>query len=115
MITSANYVLIAYVGSEQYRFEYEDCGDMWEALEQFWHEDYEVLNEEDHTECFAVDVVAMEYGKAIKRYEVAFDASIFHYFYDHGRITLNEFSDAIRDVRAGLDAKKEFDNAGKDL
>ena len=116
MITTANYLLIAYVGGEQYHFEYEDCGDMWEALEQFWHEDYDlVLNEEDHTECFAVDVVAMDVGKAIKRYEVAFDAAHYHAFFDHGRTvsgpyTLDEFSHQLTEIRKELDAKKPFRN-----
>lgn len=107
MTTTANYLLIAYVGGEQYHFEYEKCGDKWEALDQFWHEDWECKFARMEKQCFAVDVVAMYNGKAIKCYEVAFEMSYFHHFYDHGHITLNEFSDAIRKIRADLDEEKK--------
>ena len=87
MITTANYLLVAYVGGEQYHFEYEDCGDMWEALEQFWHEDYpEVLADVQGSELFPMDVYAMlENGsKVIATYPFTFNAAVFHAFYDHG-------------------------------
>lgn len=110
MITTANYLLIAYVNGGQYHFEYEGCGDMWEALEQFWHEDWECYFATLDRQCFAVDVVAIEDSKAIKRYEVAFEMSYFHHFYDHGHVSLDEFSDAIRKIRADLDKEKPLKN-----
>ena len=106
MKTTANYLLIAYVDGEQYHFEYEDCGDMWEALEEFWHEDWEPEFARLKEQCFAVDVLATDEGKVIKRYEVAFEMSYFHHFFDHGHITLNEFSKAILKIREDLDAQK---------
>ncbi len=109
MKTTANYLLIAYVGGEQYYFEYEECGDMWEALEQFWHEDYpETLMDKDGR--FAVDVLAMDGGKSIKRYEVAFNNAHFHAFYDNGfkhdgPYTLNEFEKVLRHEREELNVR----------
>ena len=106
MISTANYVLVAYVGGEQYYFEYEDCGDMWEALEEFWHEDWECKFASLERQCFAVNVYAMENGKPIRCYEVAFEMSCYHGFFDHGKCTLNEFSKHLTEIRKELDAKK---------
>lgn len=109
MITTANYLLIAYVGGEQYHFEYEDCGDMWEALEQFWHEDYaETLMDKDSR--FEVDVLAMDGGKCIRRYETAFDCAHYHAFFDHGHTvhgpyTLDEFNRNLKEIREKLNVR----------
>ena len=40
MVTTANYLLRANVSNSDFYFEYADCGDVWTALEQFWHDDY---------------------------------------------------------------------------
>lgn len=102
MITTANYMLSATVGGEQYRFEYE-AGDVWEALEEFFHEDYpEVFDGLQGCNLFPVDVTSMDGGKAIASYELAFNASLFHYFYDHGRLTLDEFERAVREERQNI-------------
>ena len=111
MITTANYVLVAYVGSEQYHFEYEDCGDMWEALEQFWHEDYpETLMNVMHTAHIRVDVLAMDGGKCIRRYETALDCAHYHSFFDHGHTvhgpyTLDEFNRNLKEIREKLNVR----------
>lgn len=102
MITTSNYLLSATVGGEQYRFEY-DAGDVWEALGEFWHEDYpETLMQRRDGDLFPIDVAAMDDGKVIASYELAFNASLFHYFYDHGRITLDEFASALRQDRLNM-------------
>ena len=40
MMMTANYLLTAYVAGEQYLFLYEDSGDVWEVLEDFYRNDY---------------------------------------------------------------------------
>lgn len=105
MITTANYLLIAYVGGERYYFEYEDCGDMWEALEEFWHEDYnEVFDGNPDASRFAIDIHAVEEGRAIRCYETAFDCSLYRTFFDKGHTisesyTLNDFNSDLNNVR----------------
>ncbi len=102
MITYCDYMLTATVGGERYRFEY-DAGDVWEALEEFWHEDYpETLMQRRDGGLFPIDVAAMDGCKVIASYELAFNASLFHYFYDHGRITLDEFASALREDRLNM-------------
>lgn len=97
MITTANYLLRAIVSNSDFYFEYEDCGDVWTALEQFWHDDYpEVLPEHDGSP-FPIDVIAMEDGKAIQKYEFTFNAVVFHAFFDKGHTvdgiyTLDQFA-----------------------
>ena len=104
-------MLIAYVGGEQYHFEYEDCGDMWEALEQFWHEDYpETLMNVMHTAHIRVDVLAMDGGKCIRRYETALDCAHYHSFFDHGHTvhgpyTLDEFNRNLKEIREKLNVR----------
>ena len=103
MITTANYQLTAKVGGEQYRFEY-DAGDVWEALGEFFHEDWpETLMQRRDGDLFPIDVAAMDDGKVIASYKLAFNASLFHYFYDHGRLTLDEFDRALREQRQNMD------------
>ena len=112
MMTTANYVLVAYVGGEQYHFEYEDCGDMWEALQEFFFDDYpEILIDIDKAGEFPIDVLAMDGGKAIRRYEVAFHSVLFDHFFGKGHTvdsiyTLDDFGKDIKDVRSRLDAEK---------
>lgn len=102
MITTSNYLLSATVGGDQYRFEY-DAGDVWEALEQFWHEDYpETLMRRRDGDLFPIDVAAMDGCKVIASYELAFNGPLFHYFYDHGRLTLDEFDSALREERRNM-------------
>lgn len=120
MITTANYLLIAYVGGEQYHFEYEDCGDMWSALEQFYGDDYHSLIDKDNDGQFPIDVLAMDGGKAVKRYEVAFHSGIFDHFFAKGWkqdevYTLDEFGKDVKEVRSILDAEKKFPNQVTDF
>lgn len=99
MITTANYLLIAYVGGEQYRFEY-DSDDVMESLEEFWHEDYQKVLADLKDGCyFPIDIKAMENGKVINTYEYGFNASLFHYYFDHGRITDKEFERSLVEDR----------------
>ena len=110
MITTANYLLIAHAKGEQYYFEYEDASDKWEALDQFWHEDY--IDAPFYEVQFAVDVLAMDDGKVIRRYETAFDCGHYHAFFDNGHTvngtyTANEFDSQMEAIRRELDEKKE--------
>lgn len=83
MTTTANYIVKAVVDGEVFIFQYDEAGDAWEALEQFWHEDYpEVLI--DKGGLFPIDVIAMDGGKGIRKYEFMFNAGVFHAFFDHG-------------------------------
>ena len=110
MITTANYIVKVVAEGETYVFEYE-TGDVWTALDEFWHEDWDGwLSDKMMTKAWPLDVMAMDDGKVIKTYELAFEMSYFHHFYDHGHITLNEFDDAIRKIRADLDTKKSSKN-----
>jgi len=96
MTTTANYIVKAVVDGEVFIFLYDEAGDAWEALEQFWHEDYpEVLI--DKGGLFPIDVIAMDGGKGIRKYEFMFNAGVFHAFFDHGHkasgpYTLDEFA-----------------------
>ena len=96
MITTANYILKAVVDGEVFLFQYDEAGDVWEALEDFWHEDYpEVLI--DKGGLFPIDVIAMDGGKAIRKYEFMFNAGVFRAFFDKGHTadgiyTLNQFA-----------------------
>ena len=107
MITTANYILKATVGGEEYFFEY-DTDDMWNALEEFWHEDYpELLIYKEGNAVFNILVMAMERSKVIATYHAKFCHAFFHAFYDHGHkadgpYTLDEFD---RDIR-----RKDNDN-----
>lgn len=101
MITTANYLLIAKVGDLQYFFEYDKC-DIWETLEQFWHEDYpDTFIQINDGGMFPIDVLALEDGKEIDRYPMQFNAAVFHAFFDHGHkadgiYTINEFAKDIK-------------------
>ena len=115
MMMTANYLLTAYVAGEQYLFLYEDSGDVWEVLEDFYRNDYpETLSGKKGAEYFALDVTALDDGHAIRVYELAFNASIYHYFFDHGRITLDRFDAALKEDRKTLDTEKK-DYADDDL
>jgi len=98
MITTANYLLRANVSNSDFYFEYADCGDVWTALEQFWHDDYpEVLPEHDGSP-FPITVTALDgNGEACGQHTLTFNSAAFHAFYDHGRkasgpYTLDEFA-----------------------
>ena len=98
MITTAIYLLRANVSNSDFCFEYADCGDVWTALEQFWHDDYpEVLPEHDGSP-FPIAVTVLDgNGEACRRHTLTFNSAAFHAFYDHGRkasgpYTLDEFA-----------------------
>jgi len=103
MTTTANYMIKAVVGGETYLFQYEDCGDAWQALEEFWHDDYPeaVVHLEGSGE-FPLDVIAIDQGKAIRIYPFTFNACLFDHFFDKGwsasshepnqRYTLDQFA-----------------------
>ena len=98
MVTTANYLLRANVSNSDFYFEYADCGDVWTALEQFWHDDYpEVLPEHDGSP-FPITVTALDgNGEACGQHTLTFNSAAFHAFYDHGRkasgpYTLDEFA-----------------------
>ena len=106
MITTANYIVKVVAEGETYVFEY-DTADVWKALDEFWHEDWDDwLSDKKMTKAWPLDVMAMDDGKVIKTYELAFEMSYFHYYYDHGRITLDEFHNALLEIRKKLDAEK---------
>ena len=105
MITTANYIVKVVAEGETYVFEY-DTDDMWTALKEFWHDDWEWKFAHIEKQCFALDVLAMEDGKVIKTYELAFEMSYFHHFYDHGDCTLDEFYNGLRRCREELEKVK---------
>ena len=97
MITTANYILKAVVDGEVYIFPYDDLGDVWEALDEFYHEDYPEVLIDKGGGLFPIDVYAMDGGKAIRKYEFEFNAGVFHAFFDHGHTadgtyTLDQFA-----------------------
>ena len=97
MITTANYILKAVVDGEVFIFQYDEAGDAWESLEQFWHEDYPEALVDKGGGLFPIDVIAMDGSKAIRKYEFTFNAGVFHAFFDHGHTadgtyTLDQFA-----------------------
>ena len=97
MITTANYILKAVVDGEVFIFQYDEACDAWEALEQFWHEDYPEVLIDKGGGLFPIDVIAMDGGKAIRKYEFEFNEGTFHAFFDHGHTadgtyTLDQFA-----------------------
>lgn len=94
MITTANYILNVTVNGEVFIFEYE-TNDVWEALKEFWHEDFDRLAHYPIEKAWPVDAYAMERGKVISTYHFQFEQSSFHRFYDMGQCTLDEFYDII--------------------
>lgn len=96
MITTANYVLKTNVNGEVFTFVYE-TNDVWEALKEFWHEDFN-----NYLACYPIekawpiDIDAMDSGKVISTYHFQFEQSSFHSFYDIGGCTLDEFDKCIR-------------------
>lgn len=103
MITTADYLIRVVAEGETYMFEY-DAPDVWTAMEEFWHDDWnDRLSHKAMTKAWPMDVMAMDGGKVIATYNFAFEMSHFHHYYDHGDITLDEFDKAIRVMRADLD------------
>ena len=98
MMTTANYIVKAVVDGEVYIFPYDNLGDAWEALEEFYHEDYpEELIRKDGGGLFPIDVIAMDGGKAIRKYEFTFNIGLFRAFFDKGHTadgiyTLDQFA-----------------------
>ena len=97
MITTANYIVKAVVDGEVFIFPYDDLGDVWEALDEFWHEDYPEVLIDKGGGLFPIDVIAMDGGKAIRKYEFMFNAGVFHAFFDKGHTvdgiyTLDQFA-----------------------
>lgn len=93
MITTANYIVkVRPQDGEAYIFEYE-TPDVWTALEEFWHEDWDNwLSGIYMDSAWPIDVYAMERGKVIRVYKFKLCTSSFHGFFDHGRCTLDEFA-----------------------
>lgn len=112
MITTANYLLIATLNGVQHVFEYEDCGDVWSALGEFFADDYPEIIDEDKDGQFPIDVMAMDDGKVIKCYEVAFHSGLFDHFFAKGwrgegePYTLDEFQKDVTEVRQNLNERK---------
>ena len=106
MITTANYILKAVVDGEVFIFQYDEAGDAWESLEQFWHEDYPEALIDKGDGLFPIDVIAMDGSKAIRKYEFEFNAGVFDHFFDKGwsasstepgqRYTLDQFAKDIK-------------------
>lgn len=97
MITTANYIIkVCPDNGETYIFEY-DAPDVWLALEEFWHEDWnESLSDLPMNTEWPMDVYAMDNGRVIKTYKFKFCIATFHGFFDHGRCALNEFAEHIK-------------------
>lgn len=90
MIITDNYILEVFnKDGETYIFSYE-TPDVWTALKEFWHEDYEHIACNDSWD---IDAYAMENGKVIDTYKFHLCTSAFHHFFDNGHITINEFKD----------------------
>jgi len=107
-MTTANYILKAVVDGEVYIFPYDDLGDVWEALDEFYHEDYPEVLIDKGGGLFPIDVIAMDGGKAIRKYEFEFNAGVFHAFFDKGHTasgtyTLDQFA---KDIERKSDGQK---------
>lgn len=105
MITTANYLMKVVANGDTYVFEYE-TPDVWTALEEFWYEDWSGSLPDTVEEPWPLDILAMDRGKVIISYRLAFEPTVFHHFYDHGDITLDQFHNAICKIRKELDNKK---------
>lgn len=97
MITTANYIVKAVVDGEVFIFQYDETPEVWDALEQFWHEDYPEVLTDKGGGLFPIDVIAMDGSKAIRKYEFMFNAGVFHAFFDKGHTaegtyTLDQFA-----------------------
>ena len=113
MTTTANYILKAVVDGEVFIFQYDEAGDAWEALEQFWHEDYPEVLIDKGGGLFPIDVIAMDDGKAIRKYEFEFNAGVFHAFFDKGHnadgiYTLDQFA---KDIERKQEDKPDVKHA----
>ena len=93
MITTANYIVkVRPQNGETYIFEYE-TPDVWTALEELWHDDWDNwLSDIYMDSAWPIDVYAMEHGKVIRVYKFKLCTSFFHAYFDHGRLTLDEFA-----------------------
>lgn len=97
MITTANYMIKAVVNNLTYLFQYEDSASVWEALQQFWYDDYPETPIIESGEMFPIDVIALDGGKVIRVYSFTFHPAAFHAFFDKGHIadgpyTLDQFA-----------------------
>jgi hypothetical protein len=118
MITTSNYIVKAVVDGEVFIFQYDEAGDAWETLEQFWHEDYPEVLIDKGGGLFPIDVIAMDGGKAIRKYEFTFDFAVFDHFFDKGwsasstepgqRYTLDQFA---KDIERKPDDKPDVKHA----
>jgi len=120
MIVTANYVLVATVGNQQFLFSYEEIN-VLDTLDAFWHEDWpETISGGQDSGEFPIDVYAMENGKAIRKYEFTFNSCIFNHFFDKGwsadskepgqRYTLDRFA---KDIERRTDDDGHPDAASK--
>ena len=97
MTTTANYIIKATIKDRIFIMQFNG-GDVWSALEEFWHEDWpDVMEQFGGGDTFPLDVYAMDGTEVIATYAFTFNAAVFHAFYDHGHkadgiYTLNEFA-----------------------
>jgi hypothetical protein len=115
MITTANYLLIANIGTEQYTFEYEDKGDVLDVLNEFYGDDYPDLIELDGSGAFPIDIFAMDGNKVIATHKLAFFSVCFDHYFGKGWIasgpyTPEIFMQHLKETRKELDDKKPFRN-----
>lgn len=100
MITS-NYLLRAALDGQEYIYEY-DTPNMWSALEEFFHNDWQDdIAGQQGGEFFPFVLYSMENGRLLDCYPFTFNASVFHAFFDHGRTangtyTLDQFDKDIQ-------------------
>lgn len=92
MIQTASYLLVATIGDEEFHFRYEDCHDTWEALEQFWRDDYPDVPIDKTSGLFPITVLCMERGKVIRRYAFTFNEAVFHAFFDKGHTATGTYT-----------------------
>lgn len=115
MITTANYLLIAYIGTEQYTFEYEDKGDVLDVLNEFYGDDYPDLIELDGSGAFPIDIFAMDGNKVNATHKLAFHSGCFDHYFGKGWIasgpyTPEMFMQHLKETRKELDDKNPFRN-----
>lgn len=119
MITTANYIVKAVVDGEVFIFQYDEAPEVWDALEQFWHGDYPEVLIDKGGGLFPIDVIAMDGGKAIRKYYFAFNAGVFHAFFDHGHTadgiyTLDQFAKDIERTNEYLADRLKLVKAAND-
>lgn len=100
------FILHATVNGEDYYFNYDESKDVWAALDEFWHDDWEEYFATLEKQFFPIDIVEMVDSKVINTYNLVFEMSWFHHFYDHGGISVDEFNEALLTERKDFDENK---------